>query len=159
MVDQRRRFFLRSAQKTKQQSLPWIKDIGAFTDHCTRCGECERACEEQIIVSGDGGFPTIDFNRGECTFCYACAQACPEKLFHSNDQRPWQQAISINENCLAQKNIECRSCHDACDERAIRFQHRLGSVAQPEININDCSGCGACVAPCPTNAISMEQQA
>ncbi|WP_394210293.1 ferredoxin-type protein NapF [Enterovibrio calviensis] len=157
MVDQRRRFFLRSAQSSQQQPLPWIRDSELFTEHCTRCGECQRACEENIIVSGDGGFPSIDFNKGECTFCYECAQHCPEPLFLPETHLPWKQVVSIKDSCLAKQNIECRSCSDACDTRAIRFQHRLGSVAQPEIQISDCSGCGACIAPCPVNAISMEQ--
>ncbi|WP_407330387.1 ferredoxin-type protein NapF [Enterovibrio sp. 27052020O] len=157
MVDQRRRFFLRSTQSTQNQPLPWIKDSMAFTDQCTRCGECQRACEENIIVPGDGGYPSIDFNKGECTFCYACAQHCPESLFLPEIEQPWQQVIAIKESCLAKQNIECRSCNDACDTRAIRFQHQLGSVAQPQIQISDCNGCGACIAPCPVNAISMEQ--
>jgi ferredoxin-type protein NapF len=30
-----------------------------------------------------------------------------------------------------------------------------GTISQPEINTNDCTGCGACVAPCPGQAIEV----
>ncbi|MDD1780866.1 ferredoxin-type protein NapF [Enterovibrio sp. ZSDZ35] len=157
MVDKQRRFFLRSKQKISHQSLPWVKDADAFSDHCTRCGKCQQACPERIIVSGDGGFPTIDFNKGECTFCYACAESCPERLFQEESTVPWNQTVSITSHCLAKNAVECRSCADVCEPRAIQFQMTRGSVAQPLISTSSCTGCGACVSPCPVSAISMEQ--
>jgi len=51
-----------------------------IVDRCTRCGACAAACPETIITAGDGGFPAVDFHRGECTFCGACADACPVKI-------------------------------------------------------------------------------
>ncbi|CZF79113.1 NAD(P)H-quinone oxidoreductase subunit I, chloroplastic [Grimontia celer] len=156
MVDTRRRFFLRSAAKAKVQPLPWIADRDNFTDQCTRCGECHLVCEEQVIVNGDGGFPSIDFSKGECTFCYACAEQCPEKLFAPETEKPWEQVITIKDSCLTFKGVECRSCSDVCDTRAIRFRLTQGQVAQPHLNLQDCTGCGACIAPCPANAIAME---
>ena len=49
--------------------LPWSVSWDEFITDCTRCGDCLTACPEQILVKGDGGFPTVDFLRGECTFC------------------------------------------------------------------------------------------
>ena len=37
--------------------------------------------------------------------------------------------------------------------RAIRFPLVAGGVPRPEIDTGACTGCGACVAPCPVNAI------
>ncbi|KXF80939.1 ferredoxin-type protein NapF [Enterovibrio coralii] len=158
MVDTQRRFFLRSKRRVNLQALPWVKDVANFTDLCTRCGKCQSACQESIIVAGDGGFPTVDFKKGECTFCYDCASACPENLFNAEENAPWHQAITITETCLAQNAVECRSCADACDTRAIQFRMTLGSVAQPQITTTSCTGCGACISPCPVSAISMEQR-
>ena len=54
------------------QRPPWALNEFLFVDQCTRCNECITACEEEIIIRADGGFPEIDFNRGECTFCELC---------------------------------------------------------------------------------------
>ncbi len=156
MVDlSRRRLFSRKSAEDVSPLLPWVKIADSFTDNCTRCGNCVAACETNIIVNGDGGFPTVDFSKGECTFCYQCAQACPEPIFLQQTESPWQAKARINQNCLAEKNVECRSCSEMCDTMAIQFKLQLNKVAQPVINWDDCSGCGACVSVCPTAAIHV----
>ncbi|MCE7629310.1 ferredoxin-type protein NapF, partial [Vibrio fluvialis] len=73
MVDlSKRRLFARRAVDSSKVRLPWIANPAAFIDDCTRCGRCRDACEMSIIVNGDGGFPTVDFQIDECTFCYQC---------------------------------------------------------------------------------------
>ncbi len=63
---------------------------------------------------------------------------------------------SINsEVCLAYKSVECRSCLDPCEQRAIEMQYRVGAVAIPLIDEQRCNGCGACYSPCPVNAIEI----
>ncbi len=156
MVDlSRRRLFRRNTVSSENLSLPWIKDAESFTDNCTRCGLCVDMCETKIIVNGDGGFPSIDFTKDECTFCYQCAEACPEGLFLPKEESPWQAKAKIEANCLAINNVECRSCSDMCDAMAIGFSFQVGKVAQPEINLDECTGCGACVASCPTSSINV----
>lgn len=156
MVDlNRRRLFSRKSIEDVTTVMPWLKSAHTFTDECTRCGKCISACETSIIVNGDGGFPTIDFNRGECTFCYQCAESCPEPIFLAQSESPWQLKANINDKCLAQQNVECRSCGETCDTMAIQFRLQLNKVAQPVITSDDCTGCGACVAVCPTAAIQM----
>ena len=65
-----RRAFLRGrpGRKSIHVQLPWLATL-SFVDDCTRCGECLAACPEKIIVRSTGGFPSIDFAKGECTFC------------------------------------------------------------------------------------------
>jgi ferredoxin-type protein NapF len=46
-----------------------------------------------------------------------------------------------------------------CDAGAIRFKPTLGGVTSPALDLSLCTGCGACVAPCPTQAISMKTPA
>lgn len=135
--------------------LPWVRSEQEFTDNCTRCHDCMVACPEKIIVKGDGGFPQIDFNKGECTFCSDCVKNCSEDLFFSLDDEPWQLKANITDDCLAEKKVVCLVCGEQCETEAISFIPRVGGVSEPSLSVNDCSGCGACLKPCPTNAINF----
>ncbi|OAN13910.1 ferredoxin-type protein NapF [Photobacterium jeanii] len=155
MFDRGRRSLLSRRRTPSIPRMPWVVDEETFVDQCTRCNKCQSACEENIIIKGDGGFPTVDFNRGECTFCGDCAEACPEPLFRPTTETAWDVKAQINQQCLAQHNVECRSCGDMCEVMAIRFQLQPGRVAQPQLESDVCNGCGACVATCPSSAITM----
>lgn len=124
---------------------------------CTRCGACAQACPTGIVVPGDGGFPVVDFRRGECTFCARCVDRCePRALVRSAEHAtPWAVRASIGERCLATQGVECRVCGENCPQAAIRFRPRLGGVARPALDPEACNGCGACVAPCPAQAIRV----
>ncbi len=141
-----------------QVMLPWTN--ADFMDLCTRCGACETACETQVIVKGDGGFPRVDFSQGECTFCYQCVDSCDVAgIFMPRETLPWQHVAVVNESaCLPYQQITCRSCSDGCDERAITFKLQLGREARPTIDINACTGCGGCISICPTKAIEVALQ-
>jgi NAD-dependent dihydropyrimidine dehydrogenase PreA subunit len=65
------------------------------------------------------------------------------------------QHARVTEGCLARRGIVCQSCRDACPESAIRFRPRLGRVAEPEVDLAACTGCGECVTPCPVAAIDI----
>ena len=154
-----RRNWLRARFVESDNTLrpPWLKSPLSFTEQCTRCGDCLKACPESIIQVGDGGFPEIDFRLGECTFCGDCAKSCKEELFFdSESQKPWHYTAEIQSNCFAKNQVSCQSCQDVCDQRAIRFAPQLGSVSQPIINMVECNGCGACVSVCPASAIKVK---
>ena len=157
MVDASRRGFLRGRPRPRAEIRPpWSLPESAFIDRCTRCGDCLTACPEKILVLGDGGFPTVDFARGECTFCGACAAACQPLVLVRREGLPaWPYKALVGEACLPRRGVECRVCGDFCDVRAIRFPPRLGGSPLPEVNLETCTGCGACVAPCPTAAITI----
>lgn len=152
-----RRSFLRGRLQADAPSLrlPWALDDSTFTEHCTRCSDCLRACPEQIIVKGDGGFPQIDFNAGGCTFCHACVDVCQQPVFR-REGSPWSALAVISQQCLTQQQVFCQNCKDACDANAIRFRFGAGGISFPQIDSNACTGCGACVAPCPTHAIEIQ---
>jgi len=156
MVDSsKRRLFLPSSANQAYSSLPWIKQPSSFHQDCTQCGDCINVCETKVIVKGSGGFPGINFDIGECTFCYACAESCDESIFSPKTVKPWQKVAEVSDACLARKNIECRSCSDACEPMAIEFQLQIGKVGQPIIDIDTCTGCGGCVSVCPVSAIDV----
>lgn len=162
MVDlARRRLFSRTpkAQINTEapQRMPWLVEEQAFIDGCTRCGQCLENCETAIIIKGEAGFPEVDFNLGECTFCEKCADVCPEPLFVPRSQPAWKQVVAIAESCLALNSIECRVCGEMCDYAAIRFQLQVGGTAKPILNEKECVGCGACIKPCPSNAIKISK--
>jgi len=137
--------------------MPWAVD--AFADLCQRCDDCISACEESILVAGDGGYPTVDFQRGGCSFCGACAQACRHAALDRTLAQPWRLVATIGADCLSAQGITCRSCGDACESRAIRFRLQLGGRALPTLDASLCSGCGSCIAICPTHVIHIKEAA
>ena len=149
---------------------PWAQPEHTFLDLCSRCDKCLGACESRILVRGDGGYPRVDFTLGECTFCRACENACPEGALMEGalmqdaltppepHAAPWHLTAHIDQGCLSANGITCRVCGDRCDARAIRFQLAVGGVANPIVDPAACTGCGACVAPCPAGIITIEHR-
>lgn len=135
--------------------LPWSVSWADFVADCTRCGDCLTACPEQILIKGDGGFPTVDFQRGECTFCGECVSACQVPVFRPTTQTPWDYVAHIEAGCLASAQVFCQRCQDSCEQQAIRFSPQLGRVPTPSIQTESCNGCGACVADCPVGSIRV----
>jgi MinD superfamily P-loop ATPase len=76
--------------------------------------------------------------------------------FKTDKKTPWSIKASINEDvCITFQGVECRSCYDPCDDRAIKMPPRLGGISIPVLDTDGCSGCGACFSVCPVQAISM----
>jgi ferredoxin-type protein NapF len=85
-----------------------------------------------------------------------------ELLLQLAGQQPGPDAMqraraAVDGGCLAKIGVHCRSCEDACPELAIRFRPALGSVPQPEIDADACTGCAACLPACPQGAIQLQQ--
>lgn len=154
-MDVSRRRFL--GARTSGQVLfrpPWSVPEADFLARCTRCDDCLRACPTQLLKRGEGGFPEADFSAAACTLCGDCTRACQTGALGRNTEvRPWLFGIAITEECLAARQVECRICGEICDEAVIRFRPRLGGVSLPEVDNALCTGCGACIAPCPVTAI------
>jgi ferredoxin-type protein NapF len=130
-----------------------------FIARCTRCSACIETCPARLIVKGRGGFPEVDFSRNECTFCGDCVKACKDQaLVAGGDRAPWPLKAVIAETCLAVRQVVCRTCGEQCETGAICFLLQPGGMAVPLINLETCTGCGACVRVCPAGAVSMIRQ-
>jgi len=94
---------------------------------------------------------TIGFNRRGFLTGTPRSAAGPQAL----PGAPEVRIAAISDECLATAGVICMICRDACNEQAIRFRPRIGGAFLPEVIKNACSGCGACIALCPTRAITL----
>ncbi len=158
-MDPRRRSFFLGRRAAPPIRPPWSTEA-AILSACTSCGDCAASCPSGIIEMGAGNYPEIRLDKAECTFCGRCAESCRASVFDLA-RVPFQHTVAIDDRCLSKTGIECRSCQDACPEAAIRFRPRLGRPAEPILQADMCTGCGACLAPCPVGAIRVvaEQEA
>ena len=129
--------------------------IGAFEDICTRCDACLEACPTDIIVKGQSGYPELSFDQGECLFCSDCAKVCEAEAIRPATQ--WHMRAKVNSSCLSYNGVTCRACEDQCEQQAIRFRLITGGKSLPAFDLEACTGCGACIAPCPTQSIQLFQ--
>lgn len=156
--DATRARFLRGDIRARRLPLrpPWSLPETSFVNLCNRCGECAKRCPEGILVAGEGGFPAVDFTRGDCTFCGDCVAACETGALGAPADEPWDLRAAIDSGrCIAFRGVVCRACGEHCEARAIRFRLAVGGRALPELDPGACSGCGACVRPCPVQAIEV----
>ncbi len=121
-----RRDLLKANFSSYQQPvhLPWVRNELEFIDTCSRCHDCTSACSEKIIIKGDGGFPEINFNRGECTFCgdskircdkapcRFCGTGCSVLVGKKFEKKRLQLARNVWKAMKETDSRECRNCHD-----------------------------------------------
>ncbi|WP_245924865.1 ferredoxin-type protein NapF [Aliiruegeria haliotis] len=132
--------------------------VDGFRRACTGCGDCAEACPQAIIQSDGQGAVLLDMTERGCNFCGECARACPTDALSPDRIAAWPWAIAVSDTCLSLGGVACRSCEDACDERAIRFRLELGGRARPLIDESACTGCGACISTCPADAMSLARK-
>ncbi|WP_422049838.1 ferredoxin-type protein NapF [Shimia sp.] len=150
---------LLTGQFAQTQALrpPGALESGLFEEACSHCGDCAAACPQAIITADNAGFPVVDMSARACEFCNACSDVCTAgAILPANG---WEVRAVAAESCLSLQGVMCRTCEDHCDEGAIRFRLMTGGRSQPNIDVDACSGCGACVAPCPADALSLHHPA
>lgn len=153
----RRRFLgVEVLHQTMPLRPPWAQPETDFQHNCTRCGDCVAQCPEKILIQKTAAsYPSVDFSRGECTFCGDCVEVCATTALNMNQTIAWPYQAQVSKRCLTEDNIVCFSCAEQCEVGAIDFAPS-STVSKPIINTNLCTGCGACVAPCPTQAIEVK---
>lgn len=56
------------------------KETGFFiTEHCIKCGKCERTCPQQCIEN-------FEINQSHCLHCGLCSEVCPVKAVQRSDK-------------------------------------------------------------------------
>ncbi len=135
---------------------PWAIYEALFPERCNRCNACLKHCTEQILTTDRGGYPQVDFRRGECSFCQQCLEVCETGALRTEPgQAPWFLVAEIDNACLAIQGVFCSACKEQCEQQAIQFQPRVGGPPLPQLDSQLCNGCGACYKPCPAGAIRM----
>lgn len=138
---------------------PWALPAAAFAKSCNGCGDCVVACAENILKMSSRNLAIVDFSNGRCTFCGSCVSTCKTGALQAGetgDTRPWRIHAEISGHCLAEQGISCVLCCERCEQDAIRSWPALRGRSRMETDKDSCTGCGACIAPCPVNAISMQ---
>ena len=139
---------------------PWSVDEYLFVENCQNCNACSETCPENIIQLDSRKQPILNFHNGECTFCADCVSVCENGalLKTTDDALPWNAVVMLNHGCLSEQKTLCRSCGEVCEHEALRFPLSVGGIVSPEINQEECNGCGACIAICPTRALEIRYQ-
>ncbi len=152
-----RRNFLRGRFKPEPDVIrpPFAIVEKDFLSSCKHCPDCLSSCDENIIVMGDTGTPQISFDLGECTFCGDCLTACKTGALDRGKARPWKVKAKIGGNCLSINAVFCRTCGDNCEVDAITFKLMTGGRSAPVVDLELCTGCGACDYVCPNKSIQM----
>lgn len=135
---------------------PWSGNSEDFQAACDACGDCIKACSNNILVPGKSGRPRVDFSQGDCTFCGSCAESCRQgALLYKPSGPPWRIKAKINKECLAKNNVICSICAEQCEKRVITLSAISEGNREPQIMTESCNGCGACYRVCPVQAIEM----
>ena len=132
-----------------------------FTEKCSRCGNCVRACPffalKPVTMANefDLGTPALRLNESWCRFCdgFPCITACksgalsfaaPEKL------KKIATASIIPASCIRSEGKSCRACFEKCGETSFAGAVEISEdFRPPRINPDKCAGCGACLTVCP----------
>jgi ferredoxin-type protein NapF len=143
---------------------PGARDESQFCGVCTRCGNCLRVCPSGVIERdvGQNGWanlftPVLRFENDYCREdCTRCTEVCPSGAIVrlSLKQKMGIQIglphVDMN-MCLLGDDRECSVCKRWCPYDAIRYVFsETEYTLKPQIDLQKCTGCGACEAACPT---------
>ncbi len=151
-----RRDFLKSRLATPAPEFrpPWT-DEAAVQAGCTGCANCVDACPQNILELDENRHVRVSLRGAECTFCRACADACDAPVFDTEQTPPWPVVAEISGTCLLAAGIACQLCTDICEPQALRLDPGVRPMGRIRLETASCTGCGACLAPCPNTAITL----
>ena len=79
--------------------------------------------------------------------------ACGSGAFEPARDPPWTLVAGVADTCLSAQGVVCASCREVCPASAIRVPP--GARGAATVDPETCTGCGACVVPCPVDAIAL----
>ena len=119
---------------------------------CLGCGDCAEACSANAICIQDG-VARVDTRR--CLGCGLCVSRCPKGIISMVPQETATAVFCSSKDKGADarracKNacIGCKKCEKACPHQAISVVDNCAVI-----DYTKCTGCGACVAGCPTGCL------
>ena len=133
-----------------------------FLTLCSRCGDCATACPfGSIFVFSEGQealskTPVLFVAERPCRQCegYPCAAACKAgALTAPQSGQPRLGGVRIQQDrCLPYSGPECGACVGLCPG-AQALSLRAG---RPQIDAEQCTGCGMCIAACVMSPPAIE---
>lgn len=109
-----------------------------ISPRCIRCNLCVEECPVDAIKPSTSAKKSKI--KDNCVKCEICAQTCPVSCIYV-----METSSTINE--------ENEDVEYFLKEKKV--PHRILRMENIDINREKCSGCGACIKFCPTNAISL----
>jgi len=144
---------------------PGVLDELDFLTHCTRCGDCVKACGPGSILVAGGraglnvGTPYLDPNgHRPCFVCddLPCIAACEAGALVPMAIAQLRMGVALvdRERCFAWQGEACDACLRPCPlgSAAIFADPRTGKVY---VDPDHCIGCGQCAYHCPTDPGSI----
>ncbi len=128
-----------------------------FLQTCQQSYKCVSVCPyEAIQVYRDNpederyGYPVINPTRQACYFCqdFPCIAACESSALQTERKdKPLGTAVVNQDICFAYRGVFCPACVVKCplSGTAIALVEN-----KPQVNEENCTGCGICVQVCPT---------
>jgi len=126
-----------------------------FTEACTRCKACLPACPNGILIQGRGGFPRSISPARMRVLRGLCPGLHTRRARSAGEYRPLGDQGQYRRFLPDPTRVVCRTCGEQCETGAIRFHIGARGVATPTLDAAQCTGCGACIAPCPSAAIRV----
>lgn len=145
-------------QLTRNGPVPPGLARSISADNCLNCeGNCAKICPQEIISLHAENHdlknqPFLNFKFNNCTFCYDCNRACPVFTVDKEHTKGELGKAELNtQSCYAWLDIICMSCMNVCPDKLIKFSKKR----KPSIQLDSCTGCGACIRICPATAIRI----
>ncbi len=154
---------------------PGAQSVERFLDRCTACHLCVSACptgvlQPTVFEYGWAGLakPRLDFAKAFCNFdCHRCGEVCPDgailplalatkKVTQLGIARFRQRLCIVREHGTA-----CGACAEHCPTGAVHMVPYRNGLSIPQVEAEQCIGCGACEYACPvrpTRAIRVASQ-
>jgi ferredoxin len=141
------------------------KSLKNFSSRCTGCQLCVSKCPQQVLRPSNKLAtmmqPEMAFDKGYCPpDCTRCSEVCPTGAIKKIDAAEKSaisigHAVTVPQNCLLAKGVECNACSRHCPAAAISVVSDA-STGHSRVAVNEsrCIGCGACEYYCPVRPFS-----